>query len=329
MLTAIEIGRRIADARRQARLSQAQLAGHLSISSQAVGKWERGESMPDIITFDRLASVLGVELNYFSENALSGGMTPLGEPDGTTSPVPGIGPAASADPADPVALLAEPLVAVGATASTQRQFARPAWNMSGGNWEDVDFSGLANLGEKFSGSNIVGCSFRGADLSGLALKGNNVRNNDFSDSDLTNSKITGSHIVGCSFARCCFSGAQIKGSHMQSCDFTEARLEGLTVDGSTLEGCTLAGDLLQGALFRGSYFKNMLIETSLADCAFENCAYQNVTFRGVTLTNTFFKSPHPRSFKKAYFIDCSADRITYTFLKNGKADMSGVALLED
>jgi transcriptional regulator with XRE-family HTH domain len=38
------------------------------ISAQAVGKWERGESMPDIITLNHLAEILGVDLNYFSEN---------------------------------------------------------------------------------------------------------------------------------------------------------------------------------------------------------------------------------------------------------------------
>ncbi|MDD4716424.1 MAG: helix-turn-helix transcriptional regulator [Oscillospiraceae bacterium] len=54
--------------RKEKGLSQAQLAGRLSVSSQAVGKWERGESMPDIIMFNRLAEILEVDLNYFSEN---------------------------------------------------------------------------------------------------------------------------------------------------------------------------------------------------------------------------------------------------------------------
>jgi len=46
----------------------AQLAQRLFLSSQAVGKWERGESLPDIITLNHLAEILGVDLNYFSEN---------------------------------------------------------------------------------------------------------------------------------------------------------------------------------------------------------------------------------------------------------------------
>ena len=53
MLTTMIIGKKIAEARKKIRISQAQLAERLFISSQAVGKWERGESMPDIITFNR------------------------------------------------------------------------------------------------------------------------------------------------------------------------------------------------------------------------------------------------------------------------------------
>src|SRR4030066_2106731 len=68
MLTTLMIGNKIAEARKKINISQAQLAERLFISSQAVGKWERGETMPDIITFNRLAEILGVDLNYFSES---------------------------------------------------------------------------------------------------------------------------------------------------------------------------------------------------------------------------------------------------------------------
>ena len=56
------IGTRITDARKKLNLSQAQLAERLFISPQAVGKWERGESYPDIVTVNRLAEILGVDL---------------------------------------------------------------------------------------------------------------------------------------------------------------------------------------------------------------------------------------------------------------------------
>src|SRR5512145_520020 len=68
MLNSKSIGDKIATARKKLNLSQAELAQQVSISSQAVGKWERGESMPDILTLNRLAEILGVDLNYFSES---------------------------------------------------------------------------------------------------------------------------------------------------------------------------------------------------------------------------------------------------------------------
>src|SRR6187455_2848481 len=67
MLKSSMIGNKITEARKKMNISQAQLAQRLFISPQAVGKWERGESMPDIVTFNSLAEILGVDLNYFSE----------------------------------------------------------------------------------------------------------------------------------------------------------------------------------------------------------------------------------------------------------------------
>lgn len=68
MLSTQKIGNKIAEARKKMNISQAQLAQRLFISPQAVGKWERGESMPDITTFNALAEILNVDLNYFSES---------------------------------------------------------------------------------------------------------------------------------------------------------------------------------------------------------------------------------------------------------------------
>ena len=65
MVTAKFIGSKIISARKNVNLSQSALAQKIAISPQAVGKWERGESMPDIIVLNRLAEIMGVDLNYF------------------------------------------------------------------------------------------------------------------------------------------------------------------------------------------------------------------------------------------------------------------------
>jgi transcriptional regulator with XRE-family HTH domain len=145
MLETKKIGNRIAEARKRISISQTELAQQLFISPQAVGKWERGESMPDITTFNRLAEILGVDLNYFSDNFQS-------SVTGTST--------------------SEPLENQSAELSTGRQKKNLVWDMSRMNLVDTDFSGLKNLHEKFSSSNMLNCQFIGSEMSGLILKNN-------------------------------------------------------------------------------------------------------------------------------------------------------------
>ncbi len=58
-----EIGARIAHLRREADLTQAELAEKLGISYQAVSSWERGASMPDISKLVDLARTLNVTVD--------------------------------------------------------------------------------------------------------------------------------------------------------------------------------------------------------------------------------------------------------------------------
>ena len=57
------IGANIAFYRKQSGLTQAQLAEKLNYSDKAVSKWERGESVPDVVTLVQLAEQFGVTVN--------------------------------------------------------------------------------------------------------------------------------------------------------------------------------------------------------------------------------------------------------------------------
>ena len=59
---ALELGRRICEARKQAGLSQAALARHLESSQGAVSQWERGLTEPSVRHFIQLVHVLGPSL---------------------------------------------------------------------------------------------------------------------------------------------------------------------------------------------------------------------------------------------------------------------------
>ena len=50
--------------RKQANLSQEEVAEHLHISRQAISKWEQGQSTPDIDTCIKLCELLKVTPNY-------------------------------------------------------------------------------------------------------------------------------------------------------------------------------------------------------------------------------------------------------------------------
>lgn len=54
----------IGQLRRKAGLTQLELAEHLNYSDKAISKWERGESVPDIVTLKAIADRFSVSVDY-------------------------------------------------------------------------------------------------------------------------------------------------------------------------------------------------------------------------------------------------------------------------
>jgi uncharacterized protein YjbI with pentapeptide repeats len=291
------IGIKITEARKKINISQAQLAEKLFISAQAVGKWERGESLPDIITLNRLAQILGVDLNYFSENFKSVSL------ENST---------------------VESQVKSQINSANAKTGNKLSWDLSHGNWAGADFSGLKNLHEKFSSSNMQNCKFVGSDLSGLLLKGNNIDKCDFSGSNLGNSQIQRSNLSGNQFKNCSLKETEFTESFISGSNFSDADFSGVKIKSGGFEKNTIFGVTWNQSSFIASYVADVVFEGVVEDCYFENCAFKRVTFKNATLKNNFFKN---KSLKGIKFIECQADRMTYEFLKNGKADLTGIGLL--
>ena len=57
------IGSNIASFRKAAGLTQAGLAEKLNYSDKAISKWERGESVPDVLTLMQLGQLFGVTMD--------------------------------------------------------------------------------------------------------------------------------------------------------------------------------------------------------------------------------------------------------------------------
>ena len=60
------IGERITELRTQKNLSQGELASALSVSRQAISKWENDQSSPDTIHLIQLADLLDTEVAYLA-----------------------------------------------------------------------------------------------------------------------------------------------------------------------------------------------------------------------------------------------------------------------
>ena len=59
----IKIGKFIAERRKGAKMTQAQLAERLNITDRAVSKWETGKAMPDSSLMLELCEILGISVN--------------------------------------------------------------------------------------------------------------------------------------------------------------------------------------------------------------------------------------------------------------------------
>ena len=57
------IGKNICEYRKLANLSQIEFAEKLNYSDKAISKWERGESLPDIVVLKQIADMFGITVN--------------------------------------------------------------------------------------------------------------------------------------------------------------------------------------------------------------------------------------------------------------------------
>lgn len=77
----LQIGNNIAANRKNCGLTQAELAEKLNYSDKAVSKWERGESIPDVITMVQMAEMFGIGVD-----ALLGSQPVIGTPQKKAAP---------------------------------------------------------------------------------------------------------------------------------------------------------------------------------------------------------------------------------------------------
>lgn len=301
------IGGKIAKARKAMGMSQAKLAQQLFISPQAVGKWERGESMPDITTFNRLTEILGVDLNHFSQSAST-----------TDNEI-------SLPVKPPIVEASEPLPSPG----RQVQIDLTAIDLQKG-----DFAGVTLHKGKFEASSLHGANFTGADLTGTSFDVVDAREANFDGARLTDCRFSTTDLTGASFRTTSlvrttlhisgqgaqFIGATLTDVHLTKTDLRKTIFEQCVFNNVDFNHCDLQGLRFDGQTFSGVRFNKSVLK--------------DVSFRGATLRNVSFTLPFSLTnksylaIKTACFDGATMDKLTYAALKGLRViDLSKVIVI--
>lgn len=310
------IGSKIAKARKEINMSQAQLAQRLFISPQAVGKWERGESVPDIITVNQLAEILGVDLNYFSENFSSTNDTlnpkiATGNIGGTEQPV--------KEGEDSSYSLEQGLLT----------------NFNGSNLAESDFAGVTAHKRKFNGSALRGSNFSGADLTGSSFNGSDVREANFDGTNLTDCTLSANDLGDANFHKAILVRTEFKTSGLAGAKFTDATLTDVKMTMTDLRKTIFENCVFNGVDFKHSDLRGVCLDgQTFVGVKFENTALNEVTFRGSTLKNVSFRAPYAltnkyyRALKTICFDGAMMDKMTFAMLKGmAEVDLSKVTII--
>jgi uncharacterized protein YjbI with pentapeptide repeats len=304
------MGGKIAKARKDINISQAQLALQLFISPQAVGKWERGESVPDIITMGRLAEILGVDLNYFSDSFGPAGEGPenaVGNNSQKPAEVPGY-------PNQP----GEQLLT----------------NFSGGNLSQSDFAGVMAPKRKFHGSAMRGSDFAGADLSGSSFNANDMRETNFDGANLTDCSLYANSLMGSTFNKTILVRTEFSASGLDGVKFIDAELIDVKLTKSDLRKTNFENCVFSGVDFSYSDLRGLCLDgQTFTGVKFHNAALNNASFKGATLKNVSFRSTfaitnkYYKAISTINFDGAMMDKLTYASLKGLGAELSKVTTI--
>lgn len=296
------IGSKITDARKEAGMSQAQLAQQLFISPQAVGKWERGESVPDIITINRLADILNVNLNYFSDNADTA-ITPNAQEN---------------------------------SIAQEKVESEPTGvkSFNGKNLQGSDFQGIVAHKSKFNASALQGADFSGANLTGSSFTSCNLSNAKFSGTNLTDCIITTCDLTGASFEKTIMVRTEIRASENMRAKFNKARLAAVQFTKIDLRQAIFEECSFDDACFKNADLSGVCLDRQVFNrVSFDHTLLENTSFKGATLKNVSFKSAYAitnkyyRAIKTINFEGAKIDKMTIATLKGYGANLSNVTAI--
>lgn len=294
MTTTPTISKKILNGRKSKALTQSELGGLMSISPQAIGKWERGESLPDIYQLNKLAIIFNVSLDYFVQDSVSE-ISHINHIESDTELI---------------------------VNKDNRILER---DLSKGNWEAFHFSQLLGIAPYISKSNFKACHFYKMGFRGVKFQDCNIESCDFNYSNLTDASFSGNNILDSKFNEGILTNSNWYKSNLESCDFTNVDFSLTNFELVNIENCQLQNTKWEHTKFLKSNLSKIIFTGRIEFCHFERVSFHKVQFKDAMLINTFFKDN--KNVKHIIFENCKCDQITYDLLKISYANLDGLDII--
>ena len=294
MTTTSTISKKILNGRKSKALTQSELGGLMSISPQAIGKWERGESLPDIYQLNKLAIIFNVSLNYFVQD-LDSEISHANHSESDTE-----------------------LIISKGNQILERDLSR-------GNWEAFHFSQLLGIAPNIFKSNFKACHFYKMGFRGVKFQDCNIESCDFNSSNLSDASFSRNNILDSKFNEGNLTNSNWYKNNLESCDFTNVDFSLTNFELVNIENCQLQNTKWEHSKFLRTNLSKIIFNGRIEFCHFERVSFHKVQFKDATLINTFFKDN--RKIKNVTFENCNCDQITYDLLKVSNANLTGLNIV--
>lgn len=315
MLTKEFIGKQINIARRMCGLSQKKLADIVMMSPQSVSKWERGDSLPDVIMLCDIAAALNKPVTFFlgldksesfqavqSDAPHDAFLETEREQDAEFNreeviPFAENGKRTDADMPEDIAPVEKTAVRDSDVKRDKivKAYDRTKWKNE--NFTNADFSEYTVKGAEFEGCNFENVNLIKAVLSEIKFKTADMRGTDFSETLFSSSQ----------FEKCAvFKGKMLRtqyyGSRFTNCSINDTAISFADFGLDTVKDCEFLNLGISGVIF-------------------EKCRLENIRFINVDFDKVFFKLCR---LKNVQFSSCRMDRASYNLLKGMGANLDGL-----
>jgi uncharacterized protein YjbI with pentapeptide repeats len=327
MIDPITIGLKINQARRQGNLSQTEFAQRLGVSPQAVSKWERGESLPDLIMLDQICQMCNLKSAYFFNDYVPTPNTYASDDDYVYEIDPQTNRYQDSDDEKEILRQKQQDEALEAQVVDNPQNKannKAMFDLSMNTWRNIDFSNSSmktktikmatlsncNLNDNNMRSSLIkfttidSCTFINTNLSNTIIKFSNFRASNFENTNLATSIIEFSN----------FSSSHFFGSNFDSIRFSESTFKDNKFDHANFVNVEM----------RHCIFKDVIFASDIESSFFNQSVFKDCVFQDITITNTMFKGKFSKGVR---FVNCRVDKSTYTHLVSSKADVNGITII--